>query len=150
MTTAIQTNTFFCHTCLTDRPVDEQSSDPRYCQYCFDYLNNHEVPLLSGFPIKPKWMPKVQKVDVQKIPENPITPPTLPPTSAKSAVVDLVRSDGIKQGRPAKTPELSQLILKMADKCPNGNQIFEQLNKQHVKVSRRTVYNILAGQRGLL
>lgn len=48
---------FFCQACVVDRPIDDQSSDPRYCQSCYDYLINHEVILLTGRKV-PSWVPR--------------------------------------------------------------------------------------------
>lgn len=47
---------FFCHACLEDKPISEQSLDSRYCESCFQFLTN-EAKMLSGGK-RPAWMPK--------------------------------------------------------------------------------------------
>ena len=48
---------FYCHACLMDKPANEQSPDPRYCQGCFDFLTK-EAELLPGGK-RPSWKPKI-------------------------------------------------------------------------------------------
>lgn len=48
--------TFFCRGHLEDRPVGEASPDPRYCRFCFDFLQKEAELLLPGR--YPKWLPK--------------------------------------------------------------------------------------------
>jgi len=60
MTTALkETDYFFCEACLEDKPLDDISWDPRYCQWCFDFLTE-EATLVTSF-ITPKWVPRINK-----------------------------------------------------------------------------------------
>jgi len=61
MTTALkETAYFFCEACLEDKPQDDISQDPRYCQWCFDFLTE-EAARVATFFFKPKWVPKIKK-----------------------------------------------------------------------------------------
>jgi len=46
---------FFCRACLMDRPIAEASSDSRYCQGCFGFLQKEAELLPPGR--YPKWVP---------------------------------------------------------------------------------------------
>jgi len=48
---------FFCKACLEDRPVAEASPDPRYCQFCFDFLRQEAAQLPPGK--RPRWIPRM-------------------------------------------------------------------------------------------
>jgi hypothetical protein len=48
---------FLCLGCLRDKPTNEQSSDPRYCKWCCQYLLN-EAKTLNGR--HPNWTPKAK------------------------------------------------------------------------------------------
>ena len=47
---------FFCQGCLVGKPLDDQSSDPRYCLSCYEFLLDEAV-LLSPNRGKPSWVP---------------------------------------------------------------------------------------------
>ena len=50
-------DTFWCHACLDDKPLTEQSPDPRYCKGCCEFLLQ-EARLIEG-KRHPAWIPKV-------------------------------------------------------------------------------------------
>lgn len=41
---------FLCGACLVGKPANAQSSDPQYCQDCYDVLHNDELPLAEIVP----------------------------------------------------------------------------------------------------
>lgn len=151
-TTALQTNTFFCQGHLTDRPIEEQNKDdPRYCDSCREYFDNFEVPLLSNFPIKPKWLPKVQKEEAEKSAINQDIHPITPPKQLLHTVKTHPSASGNgKRGRPRQPSTPYKKIIQLSHQGKTATEIFEYLQLHDIKVSRRTVYNIIAGQRSLL
>lgn len=46
---------FFCKACLVGKPKEEQSTDPRYCNACFDFLVEEAKFLQPGK--HPQWVP---------------------------------------------------------------------------------------------
>lgn len=50
--------TFFCYACLEDKPIGQQSPDPRYCQRCCDFLLKEATRRLREHG---DWIPKLQK-----------------------------------------------------------------------------------------
>jgi len=52
----INASGFFCRACLVDKPADKASSDPRYCQGCYEFLVT-EAEMLPATK-RPKWIPK--------------------------------------------------------------------------------------------
>lgn len=57
---------FYCYTCLENKPLTEQSPDPRYCNGCCDFLLK-EAKMLTGGK-RPSWIPRVP-VAPQNTPE---------------------------------------------------------------------------------
>lgn len=144
---AIKTNTFFCQTCLIDRPVEIQSPDPRYCHGCYDFL----IKEAEGLLVKPRWVPKIPKKLLQKVEAKKtiyhIPPPEYFLHTKKTAPT---APGAVKKGRPATTETIFKIIHQLSNDGKNGNEIFAYLINHQEKVSRRTVYNILAGQRLLV
>ncbi len=58
---------FYCHACLEDKTIGEQSPDFRYCQGCCEFLLN-EAKMLTGGK-RPLWIPKVNRETSQTAPE---------------------------------------------------------------------------------
>ena len=50
---------FYCHACLEDKTIGEQSPDSRYCRGCCEFLLN-EAKMLTGGK-RPSWIPKVTR-----------------------------------------------------------------------------------------
>lgn len=48
--------TIFCRACLEDRPAAKAGPDPRYCQFCYDFLIAEAKNLPAGK--RPRWIPK--------------------------------------------------------------------------------------------
>lgn len=51
----VAVSTFFCRACLNDRPIGEQSLDPRYYGVCCDFLVAESRELLKRRT--PAWAP---------------------------------------------------------------------------------------------
>lgn len=58
---------FYCHACLEDKTIGEQSPDSRYCQGCCEFLLQ-EARLIEG-KRHPAWIPKVYKAAPPSTPE---------------------------------------------------------------------------------
>ena len=77
----IEAGGFWCSACLSGKPANEQSPDPRYCQGCFKFLLD-EAALLSPNRGKPAWVPTPGRTEalpakrevVAKLPAKGITP----------------------------------------------------------------------------
>jgi len=57
--------TFFCKACLEDRLTAEASPDPRYCQFCFDFLTEQAKQLPPGK--RPRWIPKIDSKASERV-----------------------------------------------------------------------------------
>jgi hypothetical protein len=62
-------NQFFCKACLVDKPLTEQSRDPRYCLDCFGFLVEEAARLANGS--RPAWVPR-PILDVPIKPQQPL------------------------------------------------------------------------------
>ena len=62
--TAIINNGFFCQSCLEGKRLADISLDPRYCQFCYDFLRKEAEMLSPGK--RPSWIPKKAKIGHQK------------------------------------------------------------------------------------
>ena len=69
----IEVGTFFCKACLIDKPLDDQSTDPRYCQFCFEFL----LEEVEFTPMKGKrtWQPVGKRVKTLPAVEEVVTKP---------------------------------------------------------------------------
>ncbi len=139
---------FFCQACLVGKPADEQSPDPRYCQWCYDFLRK-EAALLSTSP--PAWVPK--------------DPPDAPhkPSDALPAVDIIIKvspcPDGIMSTVESQKKELEkrgpkhraiphELVKQWASGGMGSKAITSRLkNELDITVSYKTVQRILSGQR---
>jgi len=108
---------FFCHACVVGKTASEQSSDPRYCQSCYEVLKVEAE--MQPTNRRAAWMPKIIKkttgenVSRETAPDATQTTPALqeavakieqpiiPPTTDKSALLK-------QRGRPRKEGEVSR------------------------------------------
>lgn len=140
---------FWCEGCLVARPIDDQSSDPRYCQLCHDFLGK-EAQLLTGWR-RPEWIPKPSQKQTlcaknsedkkRSIPNH--TPEILAHTGSQS-VKSQARAD--TRGRPLLDLPVRQ-IKRWQEKGHNAAEIRQRLTDKGIEVSKRTLYRILSGQR---
>lgn len=66
----IKNGGFFCQACLVGKPLDDQSPDPRYCHFCYDFLRK-EAEQITG---RHGWIPK-PKGPEEILPDAPQSPP---------------------------------------------------------------------------
>ena len=143
---------FFCEACLIHKPKDDMSADSRYCQGCFDFLTE-ETGILGVRGDNRKrsgWMPKDDaNKRCAKTPKEVATLKT--PHSEVFAHPDNEnrKPGAISGGRPALDLPVEK-IKTMSDGGMKASEIARQLKADGIKVSRRTVYNVLAGQRSMV
>lgn len=137
---------FWCETCFVARPLDDQSSDPRYCQGCYDFLlKEAEVLRESGSTRHPGWIPKKP----QRAQENQCPIPS-PGASIMAGINDKPNHTCQKQtedgrGRPVLDLPFA-LIKELQDQDHGATEIRRQLKDKGIEVSMRTLYRVLSGQ----
>ena len=140
---------FFCEACLIHKPKDDRSADSRYCQGCFDFLTE-EAGILDGRGDNRRrsgWIPKDDANKRRaKTPKEVATFKT--PHSEVFAHPDNEnrKPGAMSGGRPALDLPIEE-IKTMSDNGMKVKEIVRQLKADGIEVSRRTVYNVLAGQR---
>lgn len=79
----IEAGGFFCQACLVGKPLDDRSTDPRYCLGCYEFLRAEAK--LERQTKKAFWVPAadyigrgealpIQKKPVAKLPDKGMTP----------------------------------------------------------------------------
>lgn len=142
---------FFCNGCLVGRPSSESSPDARYCRQCYDFLGK-EAELLP--PCKgPAWVPKEGgKPRRQKHDKGNTTQYSRCEVFAHAAITadnDFGKKLPNKNGRPLLNLPVDK-ILRLAGGGTGVPEILKVLDSDGVRVSRRTIYSILSGQRALV
>ncbi len=148
---------FFCHSCLIHKPLDDKSADPRYCQGCYDFLiEEARVLNIRGNKSRFGWIPRNETPTTQgndkasekcaKTSKEIFTPKTLPATVFAQPDNENRKPGVISGGRPAKDLPVEK-IQNLFSRGGSVTDILRQLQIEGITVSRRTVYNILAGQR---
>ena len=144
----------FCHACLCDFPPEAMGADSRYCAECHDLLLEEAAILgYRGRKDRPSWIPRNETPPAYMAPESraktskeKFTLKT-PHTTVFAQPDNENRKPGaISGGRPAKDLP----VEKIQDLFAQGSSVTEilrQLEIEGITVSRRTVYNVLAGQR---
>ena len=130
-----RTGGFMCYGCLLGKQTDEQSSDPRYCQICYDVLLN-EAELLDPRS-HPKWVPR-------NAPDAKIGRGKLNNVSQ-----DSVSNMSTLEKRGPKRRELPEdLIRQMQSKEMGSKAIATMLHTERgLKVSYKTIQRVLSGER---
>lgn len=138
---------FWCKACCTTRPLSEQSSDSRYCQYCYDVLAS-EASLLMKTKSRPAWMPKPakhmddrQEAGEKVIPREIVHKGVLLPinaTSNKTIATPAIRPKSNKGGRPRQTLPMDK-ILELHNAGVGVKTIGRQLGFSGMTVSRALV-----------
>ncbi len=156
---------FWCHACLDDKPVIEQSPDPRYCHSCFDLLLQ-EAELL-GHSKRPSWTPGALQDPVNKNIESQNTGEKsahvsqdvgiiLSTVNGNNSEVDKIKSRMAKTPRrnKAETRGRKQIELpldyveRLAKEGMGSKRITAQLKVEHdIYCSYRTVARVLKGER---
>ena len=143
---------FFCEACLVDKPLDDRSADPRYCQGCCDFL----LKEASLFPakIRPAWMPKISARKVLPIPQDTVlimstTNDPIIYSGHNSPPAPLPRPVLKRGPKPRFLPE--DLIKDLAARGKGSKAIAGELKKENdITVSYKTVERILKGQRVMI
>lgn len=145
---------FLCQACLEDKPPQEKSSDPRYCQGCYDFLLEEAKRLMEhGVTKRANWIPQNPANTPQKekkvVRDHSVIVSTL---KNEKSIVDTIeatvasRATG-KRGRKFKQlPE--DLIRQLNDEGMGCKAIATRLKAGHgVVVSYRTIQRVLSGER---
>lgn len=148
---------FYCAACLVDKPLDDRSPDPRYCLGCYEFLLSEATQLPPKK--RPVWIPRIKTLKkkakpvlIKKCAKTPKKkhPPKIPPAIVFAQPdSDSRGAGGIPGGRPGAVLPVGK-IIQWADQDMKVPDILKKLESQGIKVSRRTIYNILAGQRVLI
>ena len=144
---------FYCLSHLSARPIEEQSSDPRYCRSCCDFLLQ-EAELAGGHYRKAAWIPRIDGAGGQPLAPIPLDGGRNMSTLATvKSEVDIIapRGRSLKKRGPKPRVLPGRVIMRWAEKEGMGSKaIATRLGKERgVKVSYKTVQRILAGQRPL-
>ena len=145
----------FCHTCFRDFPPAALSPDSRYCLECFDLLTDEAQQAKENNKKRADWWPEVaapEKQPKKKCAKNVLKKAhkeTLPTGLFAQPDSALKTPDGGLKGRPVKDLPVERIMEMFADgaKIP---AVMKQLQAEGIKVSRRSLYYIKAGQRVLV
>ena len=148
-----ETSSFWCHACLDDKFIAEQSFDPRYCFGCCEFLL-WEAELLP--PTKrPAWIPKPQ--DDKKPPKNLYQVPVvgsgnMSTLTDKKFEVDIINPPVTNRTfgkRGPKRKDLPRKIIEhLASEGMGSKAIASRLNNElGIKVSYKTIQRLLSRER---
>jgi hypothetical protein len=153
------TGKFFCHSCLTGRPLDARSPDERYCRSCYLYLTEEMIMAKENNKKKAAWWPEMTTAEkttptegfekCAKTTNKNSTNETLPTGVFAQLPVEKIKADGGSGGRPVKDLPVER-IKDLYAQGGKVTDILKQLKAEGYEVSRRTIYNILAGQRVMI
>lgn len=141
---------FCCHACLMDKPANEQSPDPRYCQGCYEVLEQ-EASLLTerGYTKHPAWWPVAQNQGKkEKIPTIPQSR-NMSTLNGKKSEVDIIdppvgKVTSGKRG-PKKKALPWELIKQWAGEDMGSKAIATRLKRElGIKISYKTIQRLLS------
>ena len=155
----ISTGGFFCQACVVGKPLDDVSSDPRYCQGCYEVLVA-EAKLLPTTK-RPKWVPKSPLRHGKISPEK-----TIPVSQDEVLIMHTIKQEKSKvciiqpqvgkvayeEKRGPKHKDLPEDLIKQWDGEGMGSKaIVSRLKRElDIKVHYSTIQRILKGQRVLV
>lgn len=136
--------TFFCKACLEDHPITEQSPDPRYCKWAYDFL----LKEAQGYQGQNRsWIPIRKKAEnrlFEKRPYQNTTEEICPLQNDLKSEVDTINPSVTGKKRGPKLKQLPEtLILELADKGLGSKAIASELKEQGVEVSYKTIQRFL-------
>ena len=138
----------WCHTCFRDFPLAAMSADSRYCPECFDFLSDEMAAAKKNNQKQAAWWPEASDKCAKNTDEiaNKETLPTR--LFAQPDKAPEPPDSGLK-GRPVMSLPMEKILAMFAsgEKVPD---IKKQLEAEGIKVSRRSLYYIKAGQRVLV
>ncbi len=142
-------NKFFCHACLEDKSVDEQSYDSRYCQSCCDFLLT-EAALDKSWR-KADWKPVLASAATLATGETEGGKDVIG-TSGHTGILSTVEQvqntvDKIiprKTNRGRKRINLPEgIIFSLADEGMGSKAIAANLKEQGISANYRTIARVL-------
>ena len=155
-----QPDGFFCHACLIDKPASEASPDPRYCQWCYDFLLKETEMLPKNK--RPRWIPKPQQTpqEHQNRDKKPYPIPqgvvlNMSTLDSEKSEVDIIQPPTpsrtimripTKRGRKKLTLPV-ETILELSKQGLGSKAIATSLRKQGITVSYKTIQRVLSGER---
>ncbi|MFC1955772.1 hypothetical protein ACFLWZ_04495 [Chloroflexota bacterium] len=145
-------NSFWCHACLDDKPIEKQSFDSRYCRGCCEFLLN-EARMLSPSK-RPAWIPKPQD---GKKPSKPSTRVSgnMSTVNDGKYEVDIFKTQTPKRAVGKRGPKQKDLpketIEQWAGEGMGSKSIATRLDKElGIKVSYKTIQQLLSKARELV
>ena len=150
------TGGFFCHACLVDKLLSEQSADPRYCWECCDFLlKEAEVLLERGLTRRPDWIPQPQIKEVEREKGKQVVgdmPRIMSTLASQKSEVDIIHPSPVSRASSKRGPKHKalpqELIKQWAGKGMGSKAIASKLkNEPGIKVSYKTIQRLLSGER---
>ena len=154
-----EARSFWCHACLNDKSILEQSPDPRYCRGCYEFLLK-EAEMLPDSK-RPKWIPKAQskedstgKIGHQKsIQVSQDIVLNMSTLNDKETEVDIIQPPVRKFTRGKRGPKQKNLpqeiIEQWASDGMGSKAIASRLNNElDIKVSYKTIQRLLVSSKG--
>lgn len=142
---------FFCGACLVGKPATEQSSDPRYCLGCYDFLLK-EAEMLPAKSGRPEWIPKAREISKEVAGVAEHTPQIMSTVASKKIEVDIIKPSVaaravLKRG-PKHKALPQELVKQWAGEGIGSKGIASKLNNElGIKVSYKTIQRSLSGER---
>ena len=146
---------FFCQACLVGKPAQEQSSDPRYCQGCYEFLlKEAEMDTRRGGgdwkPVNP--YKKAKNVGEKSAQVSPFMRRIMSTLNDKISEVDIIQLSVAARASGKRGPKhkaLPQELIKLwAGEGMGSKSIATKLKaEQGIDVSYKTIQRVLSGQR---
>ena len=139
---------FWCNACLVGKPASELSPDPRYCQFCYEFLLD-EAKLLTG---KPAWVPRQKpepkKGDKEKVKVAGVGLLNMSILKSEKTSMDIIQPVTPKGTRGKRGPKQRALPVEMirqwADDGMGSNSIATRLKtEKNILVSYKTIQRLL-------
>jgi len=162
-------NKFFCLACLEYKHLSKQSTDDRYCQWCFGFLTKEAKVYKSRRP----WMPRTYPVRHKARKDKSITKEIArlekkanakkkraaitPQAATKNHQVAIKAVTTLKARKPTKNPtkrtDAAEVVTKKIDKLYKEGKTVRAIEKilaqDGIMMSYRTVARRLTGQRSM-
>lgn len=151
---------FFCEGCLAGKSLREQSSDPRYCQGCYQFLSREAAILPANK--RPAWRPKDgqskhQKTDKKQYHREQHMVSIMSIVDDKKNSMDIIPLSASKttyaksqKRRGPKPKSLPVAEIRKMGKTMGARAIASRLTNQGISISYKTVERILKDERVLL
>jgi len=136
---------FWCEACLVARPVSEQSLDPRYCQGCWEFLE--EEKRIRGFLRERDHGLTLEPLPDASATRDIIEEKPVEVSLGVSVIMSTQKSEIVKGKRGPKFTELpDDLIRELAGQGISAKVIADKLAEEYqIFISYKTVRRRLQG-----